>query len=166
LPFFDIAPEEMRRTMDLNYTSVVVPCQEVGRIFARRKEGVVLTVSSIVGQKPISRALSYCSGKAAVDNFTRWLAVHMAATYGPGIRVNAIAPGFMLTDQNRFLLVDEARGGPTERTRQILGHVPMARLGDPVDIVGAALWLVSDQARFVTGVVVPVDGGFTANAGV
>jgi NAD(P)-dependent dehydrogenase (short-subunit alcohol dehydrogenase family) len=166
LAFFDISSEEMRRTMDLNYTSAVVPCQEVGRIFARRKEGVVLTISSIVGQRPITRSLSYCSGKAALDNFTRWLAVHMATTYGPAIRVNAIAPGFMLTDQNRFLLVDEATGAQTERTRQILGAVPMGRLGEPADIVGAALWLVSDRARFVTGVVVPVDGGFTAFPGV
>ena len=166
LAFFDITTDEMHRTMDLNYTSAVVPCQEVGRIFARRGEGVVVTITSIVGQRPISRSLSYCSGKAALDNFTKWLAVHMATTYGPGIRVNAIAPGFMLTDQNRFLLVDEATGGQTERTRQIMVHVPMGRLGEPQDIVGAALWLASDQARFVTGVVVPVDGGFTAFSGV
>ena len=166
LSFFDIATDEMRRTMDLNFTSAVVPCQEVGRIFARRGEGVVLMISSIVGQRPISRSVAYSSGKAAIDTFTRWLAVHMATTYGPGIRVNAVAPGFMLTDQNRFLLVDETTGGPTERTRQVLAHVPMARLGDPQDVVGAVLWLVSDQARFVTGVVVPVDGGFAANAGV
>jgi NAD(P)-dependent dehydrogenase (short-subunit alcohol dehydrogenase family) len=101
-----------------------------------------------------------------LNSFTRWLAVHMAMSYSPAIRVNAIAPGFLLTAQNRFLLVDGTSGAPTERTRQILSHVPMARLGEPQEMIGAALWLVSDWARFVIGVVIPVDGGFTAFAGV
>jgi len=166
LSFFDIDVDDMRSVSDLNYLSAVIPCQEVGRIFARRKEGVVLNITSIAGLRPITRALSYANGKAALNSFTQWLAVHMAVTYSPTIRVNAIAPGFMLTEQNRFLLVEEKTGAFTERTRRILDHVPMARLGEPRDIVGAALWLVSDQARFVTGAVIPVDGGFTAYPGV
>ncbi len=166
LAFFDIPVEQMRITMDLNYTSALVPCQEVGRVFAQRREGVVLNIGSVAGMRPLTRSITYCNGKAAVHSFTQWLAVHMAATYAPSIRVNALAPGFMLTDQNRFLLVDKDTGAPTERTRAILAAVPMARLGEPDDIVGAALWLVSDRARFVTGAVIPVDGGFTAFPGV
>ncbi len=127
---------------------------------------MIVNIFSIVGDKPITRSISYCNGKAALNSFTRWLAVHMAMNYSPAIRVNAIAPGFMRTEQNRFLLVDEKSGTPTERTCQIFLHVPMARLGEPQEIAGAALWLVSDWARFVTGAVIPVDGGFTAFAGV
>jgi len=166
LEFFDLGVQDMKKVVDLNYMSSVIPSQAVGRLFARRKLGVILNISSIVGIKPITRSVSYCNAKAALNNFTQWLAVHMATRYGTGIRVNAIAPGFMLTDQNRFLLVDEKSGGFTPRTIQILQHVPMQRLGEPEEIVGAALWLVSDWARFVTGAVVPVDGGFTANSGV
>ena len=166
LAFFDLAVEDMKRTVDLNYLSAVIPSQAIGRIFARKKAGVILNVSSIVGERPITRSISYGNGKAALNSFTRWLAVDMARNCSPAIRVNAIAPGFVLTAQNRFLLVDEASGAPTERTRQIIGHVPMARLGEPQEMVGAALWLVSDWARFVTGAVIPVDGGFTAFAGV
>ncbi len=166
LAFFDISTEEMRTTIDLNYTSALIPCQEVGRIFAERREGVVLNIGSVAGMRPLTRSVSYSNAKAAVHSFTRWLAVHMATTYGASIRVNAIAPGFMLTDQNRFLLVEKDTGAPTQRAKDILAAVPMARLGEPDDIVGAALWLVSDRARFVTGAVIPVDGGFTAFPGV
>lgn len=166
LSFFDIEPADMRRVVDLNYTSAVICSQAVGKVFAEKKQGVILNIASIAGLKPITRALSYSNGKAALASFTQWFAVHMAGTYSPSIRVNAVAQGFMLTDQNRFLLVDEKTGAFTERTGQILRHVPMARLGEPEEIVGAALWLVSDKARFVTGIVVPVDGGFTASSGV
>jgi NAD(P)-dependent dehydrogenase (short-subunit alcohol dehydrogenase family) len=166
LAFFDIPVEAMRATVDLNYLSAVIPCQEVGRVFASRGEGVVLMISSVAGVRPLTRAIAYSNGKAALNSFTQWLAVHMATTYAPAIRVNAIAPGFVLTGQNRFLLVDETTGAATARTAEILAHVPMGRLGEPQDVVGAALWLVSDWARFVTGVVLPVDGGFTAAAGV
>lgn len=166
LPFFDIPLDELRTTLDLNYLSAVIPCQEVGRIFAENGAGVVLVISSIAGIRPLTRSIAYSNGKAALNSFTAWLAVHMAETYDPAIRVNAIAPGFVLTGQNRFLLVEEATGAATERARQILSHVPQGRLGEPEDVVGAALWLVSDKARFVTGVVLPVDGGFTAQSGV
>jgi NAD(P)-dependent dehydrogenase (short-subunit alcohol dehydrogenase family) len=166
LEFFDLAAEDMKKVVDLNYLSAVLPAQAVGRIFAENKAGVIVTISSIVGERPITRSVSYSSGKAALNNFTRWLAVHMATTYSPAIRVNAVEPGFILTEQNRFLLVDEKTGAPSDRTRQIISRVPQARLGEPQEIVGAVLWLVSDWARFVTGAVIPVDGGFTASAGV
>ena len=166
LAFFDIKPEAMKGVMDLNYMTAVIPSQAVGRIFAQKGTGVVLNISSIGGGLPLSRAISYSNGKAATDNFTRWLAVHMAQEYNPRIRVNAIAPGFMLTEQNRFLLVEENSGELTARGRQVVTSVPMARLGDPGEIVGAALWLVSAHATFVTGAVIPVDGGFSAFCGV
>lgn len=166
LPFFDIAPDGLEEGLRLNYLSAVLCSQAVGRVMAKKEEGAVVNISSIAGLCPLSRAIAYSSAKAAVNNFTHWLAVHMARDYSPRIRVNAIAPGFILTDQNRFLLEDEATGETTERGRQIIRSVPMGRYGLPEEIVGAALWLLSDQASFVTGAVVPVDGGFTACSGV
>jgi NAD(P)-dependent dehydrogenase (short-subunit alcohol dehydrogenase family) len=115
--------------------------------------------------RPLTRSIAYSNGKAATLSFTAWLAVHMAREYSPAIRVNAVAPGFILTAQNRFLLQDQA-GTPSQRGRRILEAVPMQRLGRPEEIAGAALYLVSEQARFVTGAVLAVDGGFTANSGV
>lgn len=165
LSFFDIESDAMKDVMALNYLGTVIPSQAVGRIFAEKKTGVVLNITSIAGLTPLTRAISYCNGKAAVNSFTRWLAVHMAREYSPGIRVNAVAPGFMLTDQNKFLLID-AKGQITARGKQIIDAVPMSRYGKPEEIVGAALWLVSDMAGFVTGTVIPVDGGFTASSGV
>ena len=166
LEFFDIAPDALTNTVALNYMSAVIPSQIIGRIFAQRKSGVVLNIASIAGISPLTRAVGYSNGKAAMISFTQWLAVHMAQNYASTIRVNAIAPGFMLTEQNRFLLVDEKTGEMTERAEKILANVPMARYGNPQEIVGAALWLLSDAASFVTGIVVPVDGGYTAFSGV
>ena len=123
----------------------------MGRVFAAKGDGAVVNITSIGGGLPLSRALAYSNGKAAADSFTRWLAVHMATTYAPKIRVNAVAPGFMITTQNRFLLLDEASGELTDRGQTILENVPMARFGDPHEVVGAALWLFSDAAAFVTG---------------
>ena len=165
LSFFDMLPEEIRRTMDLNYLSAVLPTQAVGRVFADQGHGVILNITSIAGLLPLSRSLAYSNGKAAAVNFTQWLAVHMAKKYSPMIRVNAIAPGFVLTDQNRFLLVDED-GEYTERGKQVMGEVPLRRYGDPLDMAGTALWLVSDASAFVTGAVIPVDGGYMAYSGV
>ena len=165
LSFFDILPEEIRRTIDLNYLSAVLPSQSVGRVFADQGHGVILNIASIAGLLPLSRSLAYSNGKAAVINFTQWLAVHMAKEYSPKIRVNALAPGFVLTDQNRFLLVDES-GEFTERGQHVIGEVPLRRYGEPHDMAGTALWLVSDAAAFVTGAVIPVDGGYMAYSGV
>jgi len=165
LSFFDIPAEALRGVLDLNYLSAVIPSQEVGRVFAGKQAGVVLNIASVAGWRPLSRAIAYSNGKAATLSFTAWLAVHMAREYSPAIRVNAVAPGFVLTEQNRFLLLDEA-GAPSERGKRILAAVPMQRLGRPEEIAGAVLYLVSEQARFVTGAVLAVDGGFSADPGV
>jgi NAD(P)-dependent dehydrogenase (short-subunit alcohol dehydrogenase family) len=116
--------------------------------------------------KPLTRVLGYSAAKAAVSNFTQWLAVHMAHEYSTSIRVNAIAPGFFLTNQNRFLLTDEKTGDLTARGKLILDHTPMRRFGTPEDLLGAVLWLLSPASSFVTGTVVAIDGGFSAFAGV
>jgi NAD(P)-dependent dehydrogenase (short-subunit alcohol dehydrogenase family) len=166
MEFFDLELTTMNTGLLLNYFGTVLCCQSVGRVFAQQNSGVILNISSIAGLTPLTRAITYSDAKAAVNSFTRWLAVHMAAHYSTAIRVNALAPGFILTDQNKFLLQDEARGCLTPRGEKILKSVPMARLGKPQEIVGAALWLVSEQASFVTGAVVPIDGGFTAFGGV
>lgn len=166
LEFFDIKLSAFEEMFTANYLSVVVPCQAVGQIFARKQRGAIVNISSIAGDRPLTRVVGYSSFKAAITNFTRWLAVHMATTYSPNIRVNALSPGFVLTNLNRFLLVDENTGEPTERGRSIMSHVPMRRYGTPSEIASAALFLLSDQASFITGAVLEVDGGFSSYAGV
>ncbi|MDY7011359.1 MAG: SDR family NAD(P)-dependent oxidoreductase, partial [Planctomycetota bacterium] len=131
LNFFDIEPADMESAMSINYMSAVVPSQAVGRIFAEKQSGVILNISSIAGIRPLTRAISYSNGKAATNSFTQWLAVHMAREYLPNIRVNAIAPGFILTEQNRFLLIDEKTGEATKRGTDILRSVPAGRYGRP-----------------------------------
>ena len=166
LSFFDFKAKDMQRVIALNYLSAVIPSQAVGRLLAKKKRGAIVNISSAAGLCPVTRALSYSDGKAATLSFTKWLAVHMAQNYSPEIRVNTIAPGFIITTQNRFLLVDDSTGELTERGRTVIDQVPMRRFGEPREIVGAALWLVSDWASFVTGAVILADGGFTAYAGV
>jgi len=165
-PFFGLPEEALRSVSDLNLLGTVIPCQVFGKIMAERSEGAIINISSMNALRPLTRVPAYSAAKAAVSNFTQWLAVHMAKEYSAAIRVNAIAPGFFLTDQNRFLLTDKSTGGLTERGRAIVAHTPAGRFGTPEDLVGAALWLLSPLARFVTGVVVPVDGGFSAYSGV
>jgi NAD(P)-dependent dehydrogenase (short-subunit alcohol dehydrogenase family) len=166
LSFFDLPLEALRHVGDLNLLGTILPCQVFGRGMAERGEGVILNVSSMNALRPLTRIPAYSAAKAAVTNFTQWLAVHMAQNYSPHIRVNAIAPGFFLTDQNRFLLTDKNTGELTARGQSILAHTPMNRFGTPEDLFGATLWLISPAASFVTGVVIPIDGGFSAFSGV
>jgi NAD(P)-dependent dehydrogenase (short-subunit alcohol dehydrogenase family) len=166
LSFFDIPEEALRFVFDLNLLGTILPSQVFGRLMAERGEGVVLNVSSMSAFRPMTRVLTYSAAKAGVNNFTHWLAVHLATEYSPRIRVNAVAPGFFLTEQNRFLLTDRETGELTPRGQSIISHTPMGRFGEPQDLLGAVLWLLSPASAFVTGVVVPVDGGFSAFSGV
>lgn len=166
LGFFDLPAEALRFVSELNLLGTILPCQVFGKSMAADKRGVILNISSMNAFRPLTRIPAYSAAKAAVSNFTQWLAVHMAQEYSPEIRVNALAPGFFLTEQNRFLLTEEETGGLTDRGRTIIEHTPMARFGTPEDLLGATHWLLSDASSFVTGVVVPVDGGFSAFSGV
>jgi NAD(P)-dependent dehydrogenase (short-subunit alcohol dehydrogenase family) len=164
--FFDLPSDALQWVFDLNLMGTILPSQVFGKAMAEAGEGVILNVSSMNAFRPLTRIPAYSAAKAAVSNFTQWLAVHMAQEYSAGIRVNAIAPGFFLTRQNRFLLVEEASGNLTERGRAIIAHTPAGRFGQPEDLFGAVLWLLSPASAFVTGVVVPIDGGFSAFSGV
>jgi len=166
LSFFDLPAEALRFVFDLNILGTILPSQVFGRGMAAQQEGVILNISSMNAFRPLTRIPAYSAAKAGVSNFTQWLAVHMAQEYSPRIRVNAIAPGFFLTEQNRFLLTDPATGDLTPRGQTILAHTPMARFGDPEDLLGAVLWLLSPLSQFVTGIVLPIDGGFSAFSGV
>lgn len=166
LSFFDLPLDALRHVGDLNLLGTILPCQVFGRGMAERGEGVILNISSMNAFRPLTRIPAYSAAKAAINNFTQWLAVHMAQNYSPRIRVNAIAPGFFFTEQNRFLLTDRDTGKLTARGQSILAHTPMNRFGTPEDLLGAMLWLVSPASAFVTGAVIPIDGGFSAFSGV
>lgn len=163
--FFDLSPEALQHVVNLNLLGTVQSCQVFARDMVNARAGSIVNVTSMAAARPLTRVVAYSAAKAAVENFTRWLAVHLAQEHHPGIRVNALAPGFFLTEQNRFLLQDAA-GQPTARARVILAHTPQARLGHAEELEGTLLWLVSPAARFVTGSVVAVDGGFGAFGGV
>lgn len=164
--FFDLPPDAMRWVLDLNVMGTVLPSQVFGRGMAEAGRGIILNVTSMAAMRPLTRVVAYAAAKAAISNFTQWLAVHLAQEYSPNIRVNAIAPGFFLTEQNRFLLTDKDTGGLTARGSSIIAHTPMGRFGDPQDLLGATAWLLSPASAFVTGAVIPVDGGFGAFSGV
>jgi NAD(P)-dependent dehydrogenase (short-subunit alcohol dehydrogenase family) len=166
MKFFDIPADALRWVFDLNIIGTVLPSQIFGKLMADQKYGNILNVSSMNAFRPLTRIPAYSAAKAGVSNFTQWLAVHMAQEYSPNIRVNAIAPGFLLTNQNRFLLTDKDSGELTARGKSIIAHTPMGRFGEPEDLCGAVLWLISPASAFVTGTVVPLDGGFSAFAGV
>jgi NAD(P)-dependent dehydrogenase (short-subunit alcohol dehydrogenase family) len=166
LSFFDLPPEALQGVFDLNILGSILPSQIIGRHMAQQKSGVIINVSSMAAFTPLTRIPAYSAAKAGINNFTQWLAVHMAQEYSPHIRVNAIAPGFFLSEQNRFLLTEEQTGALTPRGRSIIEHTPMARFGDPEELVGALLWLLSPASHFVTGIIVPIDGGFSAFSGV
>ncbi len=166
MSFFDLPAEAIRFTGELNLLGTILPSQVIGRLMAKQGAGVILNISSMNAFRPLTRIPAYSAAKAAVSNFTQWLAVHMAQEYSPKIRVNAIAPGFFLTSQNRFLLTDEKSGELTDRGKTIIAHTPQGRFGEPEDLLGTVLWLLSPASEFVTGIVVPVDGGFSAFSGV
>ena len=173
LTFFNVPRVALEGVVGLNFTGTVLPIQIFGELMAQQEKGSIINISSMASQKVLTRVMGYSAAKAAVDNLTRWLAVDLAEKHGPGLRVNAIAPGFFIGEQNRALLINEdAPTGPgdppvlTDRGQQIVDHTPMGRFGEPDELVGAAIWLASDASRFVTGIVVPVDGGFSASSGI
>ena len=164
--FFDLPADALRGVFDLNILGTILPCQVFGRLMAQQGHGTILNISSMNAFRPLTRIPAYSAAKAGVSNFTQWLAVHMAQEYSPRIRVNAIAPGFFLTEQNRFLLTDRETGELTARGKSIIAHTPLGRFGEPQELLGAVLWLLSPASAFVTGAVIPVDGGFAAYSGV
>ena len=166
LDFFNIPAEAFNWVSELNMMGTVLPCQVFGEVFSKNKKGNILNISSMAGLRPLTKIPAYSSSKAAVNNFTKWLSVHMATKYSEKIRVNAIAPGFLLGKQNRFLLIDEKTGKYTDRGEKIIRNTPMNKFGEPKELISTVVWLLSPSSNFITGVVIPVDGGFNAFGGV
>jgi NAD(P)-dependent dehydrogenase (short-subunit alcohol dehydrogenase family) len=163
--FLEIDVEAMKSVIDLNLMGTVLPIKVFGRDIVEKKAGCIINISSMAAYRPLTRVAGYAAAKSAVSNFTQWLAVELATKHGEGIRVNAIAPGFFLTEQNRELLT-QTDGSLTSRGKQIIDHTPFQRFGKPDELIGTLIWLCSDASKFVTGTIIPVDGGFNAYAGV
>ncbi|MBN1952374.1 MAG: SDR family oxidoreductase [Bacteroidales bacterium] len=161
--FFGLQTVGFDKVFALNFTGTLLPSIVFARDMAERKEGVIINISSMNSYRPLTKIPAYSAAKASINNFTQWLSVHLAKV---GVRVNAIAPGFFLTNQNRFLLTDEKTGEPTPRGLKIISSTPMGKYGEPEDLQGTLLFLLSDLSRFVTGVIIPVDGGYSAYGGV
>jgi NAD(P)-dependent dehydrogenase (short-subunit alcohol dehydrogenase family) len=163
--FLDLKIDDFKKVVDLNLFGSVLPSQVFGEAMIKNKRGVIINISSMSAMVPLTRVAGYSAAKAAISNFTQWLAVEMANKFGSEIRVNAIAPGFFLTEQNRNLLTN-TDGSLTARGNSIIQGTPFARFGSPEELSGALLWLASDASKFVSGIVVPVDGGYSAFSGV
>ena len=161
--FFGLQIEGFDKVFDLNFKGTILPSMVFGLDLVNKKSGVIVNISSMNSYRPLTKIPAYSAAKAAINNFTQWLAVHFSKT---GVRVNAIAPGFLLTNQNRFLLIDEKTGGFTPRGKKIINGTPMERYCIPEELTGTLLYLCSDLSKFVTGIVIPVDGGFSAYSGV
>lgn len=164
--FFDLPEDAVKWVFNLNFIGTFLSSQIFAKIFAEQQEGNIINISSMNAFTPLTKIPAYSGAKAAVNNFTQWLAVHMSRNYSTNIRVNAIAPGFLLTEQNRFLLIDEESEDLTDRGQTIIEHTPMGNFGEPEDLVSTVLWLVSPASKFVHGAVIPIDGGFSAFSGV
>jgi NAD(P)-dependent dehydrogenase (short-subunit alcohol dehydrogenase family) len=162
---FDLQIEPLKKVMDLNLNGTILPILIFGKTMAEQKSGSIINISSMASYRVITRVVGYSAAKAAIDNFTKWMAVEMAQKFGSGIRVNAIAPGFLLTEQNRTLLTNED-GSITERGKNIINVTPFKRFGEPEELVGTVIWLASDASKFVTGAIIPIDGGFNVFSGV
>lgn len=162
---FDIEMEELKKVTELNLNGTVLPTLIFGRTMADQKSGSIINISSMASYRAITRVAGYSAAKAAVENFTKWMAVEMALKFGSGIRVNAIAPGFLLTEQNRTLLTNPD-GSLTERGKTIINMTPFKRFGEPEELIGTVLWLASDASKFVSGAIIPIDGGFSVFSGV
>ncbi|MCK5136430.1 MAG: SDR family oxidoreductase [Bacteroidales bacterium] len=161
--FFGLELEGFQKVFDLNFTGTLLPTLVFTKDMVIRQRGVVLNISSMNSYKPLTKIPAYSAAKASINNFTEWLAVHFAKV---GVRVNALAPGFFLTNQNRFLLLDEKSGNLTARGEKIIANTPMGVFGEPDDLNGTVLFLLSDLSRFITGICIPVDGGYSAFGGV
>ena len=163
--FFDLKIDDLRKVMDLNFLGSVIPSMVFGKVMADQKQGCILNISSMAAGPVITRVMGYSASKAGISNFTQWLATEMAQKFGEGLRVNAIAPGFFIGKQNRSLLVNDD-GSYTKRGLDVIRKTPMGRFGEADELIGAVMYLLSDSAKFVTGVVLPIDGGFSAFSGV
>ncbi len=164
--FFDLPEDAVKWVFNLNFLGTFLTTQVFGKLIAAKGEGVIINISSMAAYAALTKVPVYSAAKAAISNFTQWLAVHISRNYSNKIRVNAIAPGFFLTEQNRYLLMNKDNKTLTERGKTIIEHTPMKRFGDPTDLVSTILWLASPGAEFVHGIVIPVDGGFSAFGGV
>lgn len=166
MSFFDMPTDALQWVFNLNFVGTVLTTQVFGGLMAKQKTGCIINISSMSAILPLTKTMAYSAAKASISNFTMWMAVHFNQNYSKEIRVNAIAPGFLLTEQNRFLLTDQKTGEATERGKSIIDNTPMGRYGSPDELAGAVIWLVSDAASFVNGIVLPIDGGFSAFSGV